>query len=690
MQHDLKTWPEAFAAVADGSKVHEVRRADRPYAVGDVLRLREWDPASGEYTGQEAWCDVTHVTPGGAWGLPEDLCVMSLARARTGITITLGAGTVVRSEAVPAVEEQMRELLEAIPDEAASRRGIYFASKAKHGSRWVNLREELAQRGLQVTSTWIDECEPGDTEDHADLWCRNVAEASAAAALIHYVEAGERPKGALSEVGAALARGVPVLWVGPSCDYTVSRHPGVTWFPSLVEALARAVELALEAERAESPAGDLTASCVHCQSDPHVPSPCDCSHSPCVHDAVRLAGERDRLKAEIDRLLTPVGGDEAWLLAAEQATVDPDPERDCVRCRATMTALDLGEEPTPLCDLCAHEVSALLGHAFVVVVEHVLGVRAVERAEAAEREVERLRALGPSKAPAGPDESGPANWLVVVLRDGGQAGTMINAYEDEGDAREFFGPASAQWSDSYLCRVVRGPRDGHATPASGEDKALALEVLRRARAWFMGLDDLRDVDAFIADVRRDLGLDGAGETRAAREERKLDGVAAELREALERERGLRAELAVVHAHADDVWFWQGDGRAREDNHPESLTCPVVMRAEILRELLERVEEAEALRTVASDSSEFARRAVASGARQRWVTDDGYTRIPDAMRVELEVGVGRHVWFLRGPQRWEVWREDELEKMLGGERDDLRDLGVGTTVRWHDETSGRQK
>jgi hypothetical protein len=108
MRHDLKCWPDEFAAIERGEKLHEIRRADRPYAVGDVLALREWMPGekhacrysvklrcvvcgkrprdrddpssySGEYTGRSLERVVTHLTPGGAWGLPPDLCVMSIA-----------------------------------------------------------------------------------------------------------------------------------------------------------------------------------------------------------------------------------------------------------------------------------------------------------------------------------------------------------------------------------------------------------------------------------------------------------------------------------------------------------------------------------------------------------------------------------------------------------------------------------
>jgi uncharacterized protein DUF3850 len=42
--HDIKCWPEAFVALADGTKTFEWRRDDRGYRVGDLLMIREWDP----------------------------------------------------------------------------------------------------------------------------------------------------------------------------------------------------------------------------------------------------------------------------------------------------------------------------------------------------------------------------------------------------------------------------------------------------------------------------------------------------------------------------------------------------------------------------------------------------------------------------------------------------------------------
>lgn len=80
--HDLKVWTEFFDAILDGRKTFEVRNArDRCFAVGDVLRLREWTPASGEqpgsYTGREVTRWVSYVVQGAPF-LPADLAVLGI------------------------------------------------------------------------------------------------------------------------------------------------------------------------------------------------------------------------------------------------------------------------------------------------------------------------------------------------------------------------------------------------------------------------------------------------------------------------------------------------------------------------------------------------------------------------------------------------------------------------------------
>lgn len=75
VRHELKIWPEFFAAVRLGEMKFQLRRDDWPegFQVGDELLLREWDdrqipegPAAGDvcgYTGQEVLVRVDYVMP---------------------------------------------------------------------------------------------------------------------------------------------------------------------------------------------------------------------------------------------------------------------------------------------------------------------------------------------------------------------------------------------------------------------------------------------------------------------------------------------------------------------------------------------------------------------------------------------------------------------------------------------------
>ncbi len=79
--HFLKTWQQAFEAVISWQKLYEVRKNDRDFRVGDFVVLREFDEASNLYTGRSYHAKITYLTPGGSFGLPEDLCVFGFARA---------------------------------------------------------------------------------------------------------------------------------------------------------------------------------------------------------------------------------------------------------------------------------------------------------------------------------------------------------------------------------------------------------------------------------------------------------------------------------------------------------------------------------------------------------------------------------------------------------------------------------
>jgi hypothetical protein len=139
--------------------------------------------------------------------------------------------------------DRAKRLVEIDAAIASAPRGVYIASKSKHGPRWVALRDT----GVPIISTWIDESGEGQTSDWQDLWDRCIREASTAAAFVMYVEPGEVHKGSLAEVGAALHAGVPVFWVGPEVG-SVRRARGVTICVTIEEAMGRAIGCSVHRE----------------------------------------------------------------------------------------------------------------------------------------------------------------------------------------------------------------------------------------------------------------------------------------------------------------------------------------------------------------------------------------------------------------------------------------------------------
>lgn len=77
--HVLKCHPGPFQAMKLGLKGFEFREDDRGYQVGDVLRLHEFDPMTeAGFTGDVIQRVVTYRLPGGAFGVPEGFCVLSV------------------------------------------------------------------------------------------------------------------------------------------------------------------------------------------------------------------------------------------------------------------------------------------------------------------------------------------------------------------------------------------------------------------------------------------------------------------------------------------------------------------------------------------------------------------------------------------------------------------------------------
>lgn len=84
-EHVLKTWPNAFEAVRNGSKRFEWRLDDRGFEVGDTLVLAlygpqdpykyDWDPSRERVP--KLRVRVTHILRG-LFGVPPGYCVMSI------------------------------------------------------------------------------------------------------------------------------------------------------------------------------------------------------------------------------------------------------------------------------------------------------------------------------------------------------------------------------------------------------------------------------------------------------------------------------------------------------------------------------------------------------------------------------------------------------------------------------------
>lgn len=62
--HILKSWPQFFQPIKNGTKLHDLRKIDpdNPFKVGDHIHLKEYDPVTGEYTGETQNVIITFIT----------------------------------------------------------------------------------------------------------------------------------------------------------------------------------------------------------------------------------------------------------------------------------------------------------------------------------------------------------------------------------------------------------------------------------------------------------------------------------------------------------------------------------------------------------------------------------------------------------------------------------------------------
>jgi hypothetical protein len=106
---------------------------------------------------------------------------------------------------------------------------IYIASKAAHRPRWRDLRAA----GAPFISRWIDLGDDIADEDvnFPELWTWCIEDVKECDVLIAVVASGERLKGVLIEIGAALAFGKRIIVIGdPGRENgTWINHPDIEW-----------------------------------------------------------------------------------------------------------------------------------------------------------------------------------------------------------------------------------------------------------------------------------------------------------------------------------------------------------------------------------------------------------------------------------------------------------------------------
>ena len=60
--HELKILPQYFDKVLDREKTFEIRKNDRDFQVGDIVKLKEWSKFLEKYTGRELLAEITYIT----------------------------------------------------------------------------------------------------------------------------------------------------------------------------------------------------------------------------------------------------------------------------------------------------------------------------------------------------------------------------------------------------------------------------------------------------------------------------------------------------------------------------------------------------------------------------------------------------------------------------------------------------
>ncbi|CEQ19681.1 ASCH/PUA domain-containing protein [Paraclostridium sordellii] len=101
--HELKILPEYYEKVISGEKSFEVRKDDRQFSVGDLIRLKEFDK---DFTGRDYLVKIIYKLNGGNYGLEKGYCILSIKPYIEGID----KEKTIRDFLKQAIKEQEKEL----------------------------------------------------------------------------------------------------------------------------------------------------------------------------------------------------------------------------------------------------------------------------------------------------------------------------------------------------------------------------------------------------------------------------------------------------------------------------------------------------------------------------------------------------------------------------------------------------
>lgn len=84
--HFVKSWSHFYDEILAGNKLHDLRKNDRGYKVGDHMILEKYDNIKGVYLGETQIVEITYITSNvtpyafSSSVLPNEYCILSIRK----------------------------------------------------------------------------------------------------------------------------------------------------------------------------------------------------------------------------------------------------------------------------------------------------------------------------------------------------------------------------------------------------------------------------------------------------------------------------------------------------------------------------------------------------------------------------------------------------------------------------------